>query len=208
MLPFFFQVYIPNNERYGILALQRFGIMGIRNIFANDMQAFFKGRHPNYGIHFDPIVHPSQVNELAAGGVVKKLTFRQFKIPTDLCDAIGYQFSEKDAYVEYSIVARRRGTLAPIRSILQNLSKNKDKKPYVQKPTGFEGSNVLLEVTLNGRRRTIDVSQLSKIRSQYDVTDELSFGDNGHPTYESLKDVTKEVVADIWASIKGAANVR
>ncbi len=200
MLPFFFQAYVPLNGNLGVLCLQRFGNYGIRHVLTKHVHNFFASRHPAYGIHLDPVVHPDELKALAEGGALKRITFRTLKIPPDLADNMHVKINPKDAYVEYSIVAKRRSVLSGFHKILASLAGDDNKRPHIVEPKGFEQSRVLFEVKLGGRMRTVDITNLSKIRSYYDITNDVELK-KGHPEFSSIKKVSQEVVQEVFRSM-------
>jgi hypothetical protein len=152
MLPFFFEIFVPSGRNQGLLALQRFGNFGIREIFAIHFKKFAE-RHPDFSFRFHPIVHPEQLRLLTDGGVVRRLLFRRFVLPKDLSDRLG-GVDPKDAYDEYSIILKRDTNLPILSRFLKGIGRN-DKRPLVvQTPQGFKADRTLIEVTLNDRVRT------------------------------------------------------
>jgi hypothetical protein len=203
MLPFFFQIYLPEDESLGLLILQRFGNIGIRGVFAKDFKAFFEKKQPEFSVAFKPIVHPGQLGAYSKHGVVKRLTFRQLQLPKDIADAYAGDNPE-DIYVEYSIVAKRYGNLPVLKQILRKLNDKSAHTLHIAEPSGFKDSQILLEVEMNGHTRTIDVRNLNKIRAYFDITDRIKFSPQGHPTFRSVLRESKSLIDDIWRSLRGS----
>jgi hypothetical protein len=201
MLPFFFQIFLPSNESLGLLVLQRFGNIGIRGVFVDEFKKFFQIKCPDFSVAFKPIVHPEQLGTYSKNGVVKRLTFRQLQLPKDIADAYAGNRS-KDIYVEYSIVAKRHSDLPMLNRLLRRLADKDRGKLHILEPKGFHNSQVLVEVELNGHTRTINIKDVNKIRAYFDITDEVSFGRDGHPTFRSMLRESRELINDIWRSLK------
>lgn len=199
MLPFFFEVFLPKGRNQGVLALQRFGNFGIREIFSTHFKVFAQ-RHPDFSVRINPIVHPEQLRLLTKGGVVRRLVFRRFVLPHDIADRLG-STDPNDAYDEYSIVIKRDTNLPLFQKVLKKLSQRDDRPLILQPPGDFQPDRTLIEISLNNRTRTIDISNLSKIRAYFDVTGEIVKDANGHPTYSSIKKACHDVVTDIWNSM-------
>ena len=50
----------------------------------------------------------------------------------------------------------------------------------------FECDNIKVEVALNGSRRTMDLSHLDRLKSDYLLGDEVEVGIDGHPVFKSI----------------------
>lgn len=73
---------------------------------------------------------------------------------------------------------------------------------------GFEYDTVKVEIEMDGNRRTIDLSNLMKLRAHYDITREVQIGTNGHPVFSSIDGVAKQLVDDLLNSMgTGSSNV-
>jgi hypothetical protein len=104
--------------------------------------------------------------------------------------------------VEYSIVAKRHSDLPMLNRLLRRLADKDRGKLHILEPKGFHNSQVLVEVELNGHTRTINIKDVNKIRAYFDITDEVSFGRDGHPTFRSMLRESRELINDIWRSLK------
>lgn len=146
-------------------------------------------------------MHPAQLGAYSKHGVVKRLVFRRLQLPSDICDA--YDVQPDEAYAEYAIVARRDANLPFLRNFLRRLTEKGDGALHIEEPPHFEPDQVLLEVDLNGHRRTIDIRQTHKLRAYFDVTDKVTRGADGHPTFRSMSRQCDELVTDIWRTLRG-----
>lgn len=204
MTPFFFQIYIPEEGPNGILSLQRFGNAGIRHIFAKPLKEFFADSHPQYLISFNPIVNKEQMEQMKTGDI-QRLTFRQMKLPSDKADSLGTE-NAKHVYVEYSIVAKRHSALSVLRGMLANWKEPNSQRPLIaQPPKEFNESQVLAKVKVGKSTRTVDVTDLSRMRSYFDLTDTVKIAVDGHPDYQSIKGLSEDLVNDVYSSMTKAA---
>lgn len=203
VLPFFFQFYLPPKEHFGLLLLQRFKTFGIRKIVAGDFIEFFSSRHPETLVHFNPIVHPKLLKEFSSRGKATKIKFRRHEIPQDVCDAFKNKISPGDGYVEYSIVARKEGSFNRLSQMFGGLG---EAAPLsIPAPENFTDARRLVEMSLNGRKRTVDIANIQHLRTYFDVTDQLEFDSDAQPKFSSIHAVSKELLFDIWSFLKGTA---
>jgi len=72
-------------------------------------------------------------------------------------------------------------------------------------PENFTAARTLVEMSLNGRKRTLDVSNIQHLRTYFDITSDLEYDSDAHPKFDSIRAVSKELLADIWQTLKKTA---
>jgi hypothetical protein len=202
LLPFVFLFDLPKDEKNGIIILQRFKTYGIRKVFADDFSAFFSSRFPNSIVEIQPIVPKALLEKFTKESSATKIRFRKLHIPQDICDALANGITPKDGYVEYSIIAKKGGRF-------KGMFTKKDNAQLlaVSSEAGFTPDRTLVEVNVNGKKRTLDIADLNRLRAYFEITDEVQFGIDGHPTYESVLQASNDLLADLWTVSKGTHNV-
>jgi hypothetical protein len=199
--PFFYLFDLPKDETRGLIALQRFKTFGIRKLLMGDFAVYFQKLHPEYSVRTEPILHPKLLKQFTDDGTATKIRLRKFHIPKDVCDAMNNRIKPEDGYVEYSIIAKKGGSFNKIKDLF-----GANSQLFTVEPGGFTPDKALVEVTLNGRKRTLDISDLNKLRTYFDITGEVEMSASGHPKFESIRDISKGILVDIWPVIKGASN--
>jgi hypothetical protein len=72
----------------------------------------------------------------------------------------------------------------------------------------FPYDRVKMQVTINGKPRTMDLGDPNKLRPSFDVTDKLApLSANGHPRFTTISEVAKEIMSDINSILYGRRNV-
>jgi hypothetical protein len=61
------------------------------------------------------------------------------------------------------------------------------------KETNFKYSDIKVRSKVRGSSRTLDLAQLNRLRSYYDVTDEVVLDKTGHPEFESIDSLAREL---------------
>jgi|GEM_PF-1592254 hypothetical protein len=201
--PFFYLFDLPKGQTHGLVVLQRFKIFGIRGLLAGDFSKYFEKHYPNSSVHIEPIVHPKIWQQFADGGSATKIRLRKFNIPQDICDMMKHGIKSDDGYVEYSIIAKKGKTF----NVLKKMFGGDSKELLTLKAPDFKPDKTLVEVTLNGRKRTLDIADVTKLRTYFDVTEDVKIAKNGHPEFDSILEISKGILVDIWPLIKGRANV-
>jgi len=208
MLPFYFLAHVPAQRDEGVLLLERMGQLGIRKVFLGDFIDYFHQYHPSIDVEFNPLVPQQLVTQYLQGGRVTKLRFIRFSVPSDITDAYDRGGHEEEAgYIEFVVHARRNRRI-PIISRIRDVVDGRRQVSNMIEIRGFEYDSVKVEIEMEGNRRTIDLSNLMKLRAQYDVTPDIQIGANGHPVFSSIDAVAKRLLEDLLSSMNaGGSNV-
>jgi len=208
MLPFYFLIFLTQNTDEGILILQRFKQYGIRTIFGRDINEYISSQFHSLELQINPLVPSRLINEYLNNGRILKLRFIRFSFPPDIADAYDTQYHvEEEGYTEYVISAKRRGSIPILGRILEVLNGQRQLNELIEIQS-FEYDKVKVEVDLNGNKRTIDLSDMSKLRAYIDVSQSVRLGNDGHPLFESIDEIAQGLLQDLWTQIRGNNNVQ
>ena len=207
MLPFYFLMFLPQNADEGILILQRFKQYGIKTIFERDINEYVNSRFNSLELQIYPLVPSQLIEQYLNNGRILKLRFIRFSFPPDIADAYDSQSHiEDEGYTEYVISARRKGHIPIVGRILEIINGQRQLNELIE-IREFEYDNVKIEIDINGNRRTIDLSDISKLRAYIDVSD-VRLGDDGHPLFESINQVAQKLLQDLQTQLRrGIDNV-
>ena len=64
-----------------------------------------------------------------------------------------------------------------------------------------EYDNVKVELDVRGSKKTLDLSDLSKIRAYVDITSDIRLCDNGHPEFNSIDAVARDLMGSLLAEL-------
>ena len=67
----------------------------------------------------------------------------------------------------------------------------------------FDYENVKVELDVAGSRRTLDLSDVMKLRAHYDITGDLDIGPDGHPVFASIDEIAKEMMDGLLDNLGG-----
>lgn len=208
MLPFYFMISLPTDVNEGIIILQRFRQFGIRKILLEDFGRFFNLRHPRYRIEFNPLTYENLLNEYLDGGQLKAIRLVKFDIPRDIATAFELQdHLEEDAYVELVVRSRKNKNLAVINKIRRAFQGNRrhleegEWNRLLEIPD-FNYNVIKAELEINGKRKVIDLTNPYRLRSYYDITDDVEIANNGHPVFRSIDDLASELLEKLEESLR------
>ncbi len=206
MLPFYFLISVPKNAHEAILILQRFRQFGIRKYLLNDFNNYFASKYANFGIEINPLVPETLIQQYLDNGKVFKIRFIRNGVHEDLADAYDEQGEiELEGYTELVVSAKRNSRIPLLNTIRECLKGNKQLNKLVE-IHDFDYDNVKVELVVNKKHRTINLGSLQRIRSNYDVTNLVKINQNGHPSFESIDSVGRDLLGDLSETVYGKPN--
>jgi hypothetical protein len=198
MRPFYFRALLPTDRKEGIIILQRYKQFGIRGAITRDLNMFVEELFPNLRIELNPLIPETMLRGYLQAGVLKKIRFIKFELPSDIIDAYPEGHVEAGGYTELVVTAGKRSGLPLIDRILQIVDGRMELEELAElQDYDFDYDSVKVELDLGGSRRTIDLSDLSKLKAFYDVDNQLEIGESGHPIYESIDAVSESLMNDL-----------
>lgn len=202
LLPFYFRAYFPSGADEGILLLQRFGQLGIKVVFSDYMEDYFGRNYPELEIRFNPFMPETLLMDTIDSARVTKLRFIKFEIPTDLADTYVDGHIEETGEIEHQLKVKRRGSfLSAIERIKEVIMRRRDVTSFYELTEFPEYDNVKVEVVINGRPRIIDLLNIGRFRTNYDISQEIEIGRDGHPVFDSIESFSKEFIRDLAQGI-------
>jgi len=203
MLPFYFLIKIPKAADEGLIVLQRFNQFGIRNLLLDNFQKEVNEKFPDFRIDMYPVIPAALYEKYLREGILTKIRFIRFSIPTDIANTIREPHIEDDGYTELVVSAKRNRKLPTsiISKALQKIVNGEKEIKGIIELQSFEYDNVKIEVKINDKRRVIDLSNLQRIKWNPDVSDQVKLNETGHPDFASIDSIAKKLLDDISAEM-------
>ena len=201
MMPFYFLAELPVQLDEGVILLQRRSNLGIRTAFLQDFRDFFEETYPNLRVSFNSLVPPELLNEYLKDGRLTKVRFIRYAIPPDLTDAydnLGHVEEEGTAELAFT---PKRGEGIPLLGRVQDVIGGKRKVTEMVELPDFEYENVKVELYVGESRKTLDLSNVMKMSAYVDVTPDIQLGRDGHPTFDSIETVARELMSSLVAKL-------
>ena len=200
LMHFYFAASLPPHANSGLLLLERFGIYSAKGVLVDDLQRHFRTAVPGAGslsLLVEPLIPSDTAREWIERGRVFKVRLVRKAAPSDLADrAIMRDLMVPDIGESELTLKVRRGdafTGAWKRKFIRALDREisiPDQFAY----GAFEPETVKIELEVEGKTRTIDLADASRVRAWYDVSDFVDFGPDGHPTFESVDLAGREIL--------------
>lgn len=185
IMPFYFLISIPKHKNEGILFLERISNYGIRKILGNCFGKHFSKKYSSFYVVLNPLVLDRVVQQILYDGIIKKLRFVKYEIPTDRFDGVDEGHQEIFGNVELIISANRIPVLNRIKQLFNgNLTV---KNLFELRDVNFEYDTIKVEVDINGSRRVINLGDWQKVRNYIDISNRIKLDSDGHPNFDSIE---------------------
>jgi hypothetical protein len=196
--PFYFLIQIPEASRRGIVILQRFGNRGIRTQLLTDFQNYFSTQFDDFRVHINPLAPGSVIDQyLSNEGRVTAIRLIQFQTPDDIAALYNRrEEATEDVYTEFIIHAKARKHI-PIFRRLRDVIEGRRQVANLVEIQGIEPNIVKLNIEFRGKPRTIDLGNVNEMRAYYDITDQVETGEDGHPEFNSIDGLARELLAEL-----------
>lgn len=178
MWPFYFLISLPEKKDEGIVILQRMGQFGIRKLVGKELKGLFEKKYPTFTPMINPLMPEEVVKKTLEKGIVTKVRFVRFGVHKDIADAYDkHDHTEEIGSMQLVVSARRGKSLPLLGRVKDVLSKKRQLQNMIELPD-FPYETVKVETNVNGRKRTVDLGNLQKVRAYYDVDHDVKRGPN------------------------------
>lgn len=205
-IPFFFMLVCPFGTDFGVMLLQRFGNLGAKDFLIEPLIEKFRDGHQPSQLRINRLVPIDLAKQLLEEANIKTIRLIKYEDAGDASSALGEGFSERTNSVEMVFKAKRNGILPTPDGLITAIQGKKSIKS-VFAIEGFDYDSIKVEVEIGGRRRVVDIRRPDILSPNVDVTEELTEGLDGHPTWESLVEVFFDFAAQTIASEGHALNI-
>ncbi|MDE6527435.1 MAG: hypothetical protein K2L78_00100 [Muribaculaceae bacterium] len=197
MIPFYFMFRIPDNSRYGYLILERIGNIGISTVLTEAMKTEVLLQA---GWRYVLNVEPYMIDEvfernLSLVSDARKVILRGVSNASATLRDITGSLIDDDVRGDMVFSAGRNRSFN-IREWLYKLNSRKNRQaPYSFR--NLECVDVAFELKIGGKERTISIGKISNLGTNMEITDKVSFGPDGYPTFDSLNNEAQQLLSYI-----------
>ena len=199
--PFYFLIHLPKEDNKGFVILQRLGIYGIHGIFKNHLTDFFKTRHENLQLDFEPFVSRQLAQAFIDRGSIREFSLTRYNLPSDVAEKLGMVGHEEDIMsIELRIKAKKNRFLR-LNNRVKLFVNNSNARIFTVRELdklGFDGTHKSkMKVTLGGNTRTVDLGDTGQIRPYYDIDKDVVKDVSGHPVFTSIDQIARDLINDL-----------
>lgn len=204
LIPYFFLAKIPNTTKSGIAIFQKLGNRGFKSIFEKDLNNYLKDKvSSQYRIEISSLVPREMVKHYLTKRIVK-IRLIKHSLPQEISDVdLSGIPDEEQGEAEFTLKANRNESfpaklLDKFRSNIDTfLGEENASVGSILEIKDFQADNVKVEVRVGNSYRTIDLSNVDKLRFSEDITDRVTLNpDSGHPKFEDTKEIAEELASD------------
>ncbi|WMJ78467.1 MULTISPECIES: hypothetical protein [unclassified Sedimentibacter] len=192
VMPFNFILAIPPGEvNRGILILQKNGIFGIKTLFEKILSDYLKTVSLDYKLFLGNVAPMAYLEKLFEYGVLQRIRFFRYEIPNDIGNQIGLlNNGVNESYEEY-VINKPTGFIRNNIDRIRECIRGQRNLATIVQLNNFEYENIKLEFKLGAKYKTINLSDVSSISFNDDITNLVTLN-GGHPTVESMQPILIE----------------
>ena len=205
MLTFFFVFDLPEDEDSGFLLLQRTGLYGILHVLASVLDSEVRHRFPDYRLIVNPIV-PSGLLEQYTGKDAKmaEIRFIRHSLSSDIAAHLTGGTKQTRGSMELVVKFKEANQFPFQTNIRRYLSGKRGLQELIGlEETKFAYDNVKIMMRSEGKPKVIDLGHPERLRATFDVTDEISFLQSGHPDPNAMSRAAHRILDDLRAIKNG-----
>ncbi len=197
--PFYFRFAFPDNQKRGLLVLQRLGLHGAKGPRVVELKKFF--REQDVTCEVDPVLSRHALERYLAGGSVKEVRLRAWKQTTDNRQLMRRARFGGDSLSEGTemevTIAPRSPSEALTDRVRRIMSNESQLRTLVSIPGLPDPEEALVEVThpTHGRKR-FSILSPDQAGIAEDVTDRVNII-GGHPEFRSISQEAKRLSEEL-----------
>lgn len=197
MVPLFFCSFIPEDSYKGIMCLERFRTFGTKTILEEDFNLYLDEINMNARVNFHPMLPQDVAKQYFAKGSISKIRLIKNSIPDDIADKNKekYKIGEIGSF-EYVMNAKRNGALPFIKEPIVKFLNNEIGLKNIFEIDKIEYDNIKVELEIGRKKRTINLKNIDNLVGDIDISDDVRFEKNGHPNYDSIKEIAQDIVLE------------
>ena len=194
MMPCFFRLVLRQNSNRGLLILQRDNRVPAKSSLTTVLRGLIHRFDYLLTCDLTPVANSATFERLIQEGDIQELRFIRLSIPQDFASGYDGGRNETKGSVEVSYKANR-GAALPMKNTIRRWLRGpvNVSDQYEIPGLGFEFDTVKAEIRIGKKTQTVDFGR-RMTPPIIDVTNQVAVDPiSGHPTYESLLEVTLDL---------------
>ena len=203
VIPLSFHVWSPTDANWAYICMQSFQGRSCVTVVQEVISEEFTKANEGYRLRFVKISPSDGEAKALFDHQVREIRLSKKHTPTDRADVYAGKVHLSTAKYQLSIQAQRNGTLGRLGDVKEffNTKKNLDGTGVIE----FEGDQfdeVSAEVRVGRKTRIVGVIGYNNDAGVIDITNDVVFGDDGHPTCMSVYSESNSILIDIHSVLK------
>lgn len=199
-IPLYYQFWFPEHGKFALMLMQSFGGRSCISYVRDAIRNLFIKRNGDYSLRFKKIV-PADIKTSGLTEIpVTGLSFIKRVKNGDKFS--GYGESEpSEIDLEVTIRARKEGSFGPFGHLKSDQLSERASEMFLMDDQKFDRATALVKIGKNTRK--VNVFGYSGESGSIDVTDDIVFDVTGHPTRDSIEEISNEIMVSLNQSLSG-----
>jgi hypothetical protein len=192
IIPLYFRFWVPDHGNYALCAFQTFGSRSCVGKVFGQLQTLFNERNEGYILSPKPIVL-TDISRFK-NGEVKSIALLKKDFSSDRADNQGVTSGEL-LDLDVQIRAKRKQSLGTLGGLASSIFMNAEKSGLDFLSTTFDTAYASVQV--GGKKRRVALIGEGKDTGKVDLSDDIEYGPNGFPTFESTSREVEALFSEI-----------
>ncbi|MBC9209755.1 hypothetical protein IBL26_23160 [Roseomonas aerophila] len=193
-VPLFYEFWLPKNSNKLFFLFQSFQGRSCVQMAMSEMQEKFEEENEGLSFKYQKLLANS-LGSSSAGLPVRRLRLIKRGAPSDIANEYFGDSDNDQIDYELSFTARPRKFLGLFSQLMKSMPKETGS---VLKYEGLEFNEAYADVRVGRRVRRVGLFGVSSDAGVIDLSDDVERGPNGHPTYESMCELSDGILADFY----------
>lgn len=215
LTPYYFLIEITPNSEVGIVLLQAFNNLGIKDIFFNNLYDFFRAKHTDYIIEMSPFIPRGLVKEYLSNRIIE-IRLVKFGYPNELMDIPLDGMPEGEVVEGTSEVIIKppvrkefpANFLSLIRGnideFLGNLGDSDSSISNLLEVKNFKYDTAKIKVKHGSGDRTVDLIKTGRLKYSVELDGKVKIDPStGFPEFDSINELARDFLVEIAATVWG-----
>ncbi|GBR34965.1 hypothetical protein [Gluconobacter kondonii] len=191
-IPLFYDFWMPD-DRNIFLSLQTFSGKSCVSLTWTVLREWFERTHPGYKLWFQRVIPQDFTDGVLKDSPVKKVTFIKRNTSTDIADLLVNTMPES-VDIELTISARRKQKIGILGEVVE---KFRHSEGSLITCSGIDFNEADASINIGGKTRKVSIFGINKDAGLIDISEDVDFSPNGHPTLQSLVQQSAEIQRSI-----------
>ena len=199
-IPLFYEFWCPENGRIGFVAFQSFQGRSCIRLVMNKLKDTFERRNHNFILDFRKLLPTDAHGSAFNAAPVKQLRLIKRGASSDIADRYFDHVEPDKLDLEFVMTARRSSSLGKLGSLFTAI---RGGRKSVVTHMGIDFPEAVAEIRVGSGTRKVSVLGVNGDAGVIDLTDVITRGLNGHPTFESLERELNAILKDFYETVVG-----
>jgi hypothetical protein len=196
----YYQFWWPGRSSDGALcAFQSFQGRSCIWMILDALRLAFRDEYAGHVLHIYKIMPGTLKTSVFANAPVKSIKLVAKSLSSDARKNYGSEGKPEEFDVTMTISAKKGGTFGLLKSLDENRLAQLRLPVWLMDAQAFDRATA--DVEWNGHRRTVGVMGPVGAAGSFDVTEDIDFGVDGHPTLESVRDQADQLLGSFATAL-------